>query len=48
MSAADDDWIRAGRLRKKAEEGDQEAAGELKMMEDTEMYYFEEDDDKDM
>ncbi len=44
MSAADDDWIRAGRLRKKAEEGDQEAAEELKKMEDTEMYYYEEDD----
>ncbi len=41
MSAADDDWIRAGRLRKRAEEGDQEAAEELKKMEDTEMYYFE-------
>ncbi len=44
MIAADDDWIRAGRLRKKAEEGDQEAAEELKKMEDTPMYYIEEDD----
>ena len=47
MTAADDDWIRAGRLRKKAEEGDQEAAEELRNMENTPMYYYEEDDDKD-
>ena len=45
MTAASEDWIRAGRLRKKAEEGDQEAAEELRRMENTPMYYFEEDDE---
>jgi len=45
MTAADDDWIRAGRLRKKADEGDQEAAEELRKMENTSIYYYEEDDD---
>ena len=45
MTAADDDWIRAGRLRKKAEEGDKEAAEELRKMENTPMYYYEEDDE---
>ncbi len=44
MSAADDDWIRAGRLRVKADEGDKEAAAKLKEMENTPMYYYEEDD----
>ena len=45
MTAASDDWIRAGRLRKKAEEGDKEAAEELRKMENTPMYYYEEDDE---
>ncbi len=45
MTAASDDWIRAGRLRKKAEEGGQEAAEELRKMENTPMYYYEEDDE---
>ena len=46
MTAADDDWMRAGRLRKKADEGDQEAAEELRKMQNTEMFYFEEDDEE--
>lgn len=41
MTVASNDWIRAGMLRKKAEEGDQEAAEELKKMQNTEMYYYE-------
>lgn len=35
MTEADDDWIRAERLRKFAEEGDEEAARKLKKMQDT-------------
>lgn len=45
MTAADDDWIRAGRLRKKAHEGDEEAAKQLKEMENTQMYYFDDEDE---
>lgn len=42
MTAADDDWMKAGRLRIKAEQGDQEAAVELLKMKNTPMYYYEE------
>lgn len=41
MTAASDDWIRAGRLRKKAEEGDQEAGAKLEEMENNEMFCLE-------
>ncbi len=47
MTAADDDWIRAGRLRKKAEAGDKEAAKKLKEMENTQMMVVVEDDEDD-
>jgi len=47
MTAADDDWIRAGRLRKKAEAGDKEAAKKLKEMENTQMIEWVDDDDGD-
>jgi len=47
MTAADDDWIRAGRLRKKAEAGDKEAAKKLKEMENTPMMEVVEDDEPD-
>jgi len=33
MTLADDDWLRAGRLREKAKKGDKKAAKELKKME---------------
>ena len=46
MTAADDDWIRAGRLRKKAEAGDKEAAKKLKEMENTQMMVVVMDDDE--
>jgi hypothetical protein len=36
--AASDDWIRAGRLRRKAEAGDEEARKELEELENTPMY----------
>jgi hypothetical protein len=47
MTAAHDDWIRAGRLRKKAEAGDKEAAKKLEDMENTQMMEVVEDDDYD-
>lgn len=37
MSAANDDWIRAGRLKVRADAGDKESAAELKRMEETPM-----------
>ena len=45
MTAADDDWIRAGRLRKKAETGDKEAAKKLKEMENTQMMVVVDDNE---
>jgi hypothetical protein len=45
MTAADDDWIRAGRLRVKAEQGDAEAAAKLREMESTELYTIDLDED---
>jgi len=44
LSAADGDWLRAGRLAEKARAGDQQAAEELKRMQDTEL--FEEEDEE--
>lgn len=43
MTAADDDWIRAARLKKRADTGDQEAAEQLKQMEDSQMGEWVED-----
>lgn len=37
MDAIDDDWMRAGRLREKAEAGDTEARAELAEMKRTKM-----------
>ncbi len=37
LSAANDDWMRARRLKIRADEGDKEAAAELKRMEETPM-----------
>ncbi len=47
MRAADDDWIRAGRLRKKAEAGDKEAAKKLKEMDNTQMMVVVDDNEDD-
>ena len=44
MSAADGDWLRAGRLAEKARTGDQQAAEELKRMEDTELFEVEDEE----
>lgn len=41
--AANDDWIRAARLAKRAEQGDEEAAKKLKELEETKLVYYEED-----
>jgi len=43
-TAAADDWIRAGRLRKQAEAGDEEAARKLREMENTQMYYYDDEE----
>ena len=37
--AANADWIRAARLKSKADAGDKEAAAELKRLEETPLYY---------
>ncbi len=39
-TAADDDWIRAGRLAEKAKAGDEEARKQLEEMENTPMHFF--------
>ena len=44
-SQANDDWIRAGRLKRKADEGDKEAAAELKRMQETPMDIVEDEDE---
>jgi len=41
QTAAGDDWIRASRLKLKAEAGDEEAAKELKEMENCKMIRFD-------
>ena len=43
MTAADDDWIRAARLKKSADAGEQKAAEQLKQMEDSQMGEWVED-----
>lgn len=40
-TAADADWMRAGRLRRRAEAGDEEARKELEVMENTPLYVNE-------
>jgi len=47
MSAANDDWMRAGRLKARADAGDKEAAAELKRMEETPMAEITDDEDPD-
>jgi len=44
MSAADGDWLRAGRLAEKARAGDQHAAEELKRMQDNELFELEDEE----
>jgi len=39
-SEANDDWMRAGRLAEKADQGDENAREELDKMDDTEMVRF--------
>lgn len=41
--AANDDWIRAGRLKEAADNGDEEAAKELEQLEEDDMVYLEEE-----
>ncbi len=43
MSAANEDWIRARRLKIRAEAGDKEAAKKLRELENTPMIYFEDE-----
>ncbi len=43
--AANDDWIRAARLKRKADEGDEEARKKLDELENTGMFEIEEDDE---
>jgi hypothetical protein len=45
ITEADDDWIRAARLAKKAKEGDKEAEKELRRMENTQMVEFDDEDE---
>ena len=47
LTAANDDWIRAARLKKKAEAGDKEVAKKLKEMESTQMMMVEMNDQAD-
>jgi len=46
ITEADDDWIRAARLKRKADQGDEEAAEKLKKLESTQMFTIEDDEDK--
>lgn len=48
VTEADDDWIRAGRLSKKAREGDKEAAEKLRQMQNTQMVEYVDDDEDDV
>jgi len=45
--AANADWIRAARLARRAEAGDEEAAKELKRLQETPMVQIIEDDETD-
>ncbi len=47
MTAINDDWIRARRLKIRAEAGDKEAAKKLKELENTHMMLMVDDDDDD-
>ena len=44
MTEADDDWIRAARLKRKAYKGDKEAAKKLRVMESNQMFSLEDDE----
>lgn len=46
-NAADDDWLRAARLARRAEAGDGEAAKELKRLRETPMVQVVEDEKED-
>ncbi len=46
-NAADDDWLRAARLARRAEAGDEEAAKELKRLRETPMVQLVEDEKED-
>ncbi len=43
--AANADWIRAARLKRRADKGDEEARKKLEELQNTSMYEIEEDDD---
>lgn len=43
-TAANDDWMRAGRLKARADAGDKEAAAELKRMDETPMVEISDED----
>ena len=45
LTAANDDWMRAGRLKARADAGDKEAAAELKRMEGTPMVEITDEDE---
>lgn len=45
FNLANDDWIRAARLQKKADQGDEEAKKKLAEMENTPMVEIEDDED---
>ena len=47
LTAANDDWMRAGRLKARADAGDKKAAAELKRMEETPMVEITDDEDPD-
>jgi len=46
LSAANDDWMRAGRLKARADAGDKKAAAELKRMEETPMVEITDEDEE--
>ncbi|MBA2882213.1 hypothetical protein HNR65_002554 [Desulfosalsimonas propionicica] len=46
-NAADDDWLRAARLARRAKAGDEEAAKELKFLRETPMVRLVEDEKED-
>ncbi len=43
-TGANDDWIRSARLARKADNGDKEAKAELEELNNTPMFYSEEDE----
>ena len=47
LTAANDDWMRAGRLKARADAGDKDAAAELRRMEETPMIEITNDEDPD-